>query len=331
MSEGSTTTAPRGLAALASHEALRTPRVILAGLVAFVGFYFFGDLIDYPADERFEPALLRQDMGLAKVLLLMLGLAAMTLLGTALAGKVRYDAGWAAAVAGLIALRLRAGESFHAFQGSTRSVFVLLAVELVVLAIIAGAMWTMLHVLRERGTTSPWLKRWLELPTPAYRLADRKASSDDLGQQIMALLAHTGITAVIVLLLCRSDAKAQVLASVAIASFAGSFVVQGNVIATRPAAWFLAGPVLCGLIGYLYGFLASTPTDLALGRPSGPLAALARPMPLDWIAAGVPASLWAYVNRRTHQLNSVMDVMDAGEPSNANAAPVAESNTAPGS
>ena len=284
----------------------RRPMVPLVTLLCVAVFWFVGGLIDYPFDERFEPSLLWQPMGVAKLLVTILVLAGMTLLATVLLGRIRYDAGFGAAVAGLVGLRFRAGDTYDALHEHGSGIFLKLAVELFVLGLAALAMWQALHHLRERGAQRPWIKRLLELPTPAARLADRKAAADAPQQRLLALGAHVLISLVLVMLLAQSGQRAQTLWAVGLASFFGAYFTQGLIMPTRPALTFLVGPIICGLLGYLAAAVLSDPSDLIRGNPGGLLAPLARPMPLDWIGVGLPAALLAYVMRRTKQLHDII-------------------------
>ena len=287
--------------------AIRTPLVPVVAVGFMVVFWFVGGLIDYPFDERFQPSLLWQPMGVAKVLVVAVTLVVLTLIGTAILGRLRYDAGWAVATVGLVGLRLRAGDSTFALLQEKSSIFLWLSIELLLLGLLVLAGWQALHILRERGSQRPWIKRLLELPTPQARLADRKASADGRPQQLLATGASVLVMGLVVLLLCRSEDRVQTMASVGIGAWAGAFLVQGFLVPTRPAIWFLISPIICGVLGYAVAMVMTSPEQLASGEVGGPLAALARPMPLDWIAAGLPMTLLAYVMQRTKQLNEVIE------------------------
>jgi hypothetical protein len=85
-----------------------------------------------------------------------------------------------------------------------------------------------------------------------------------------------------------------------IGSFAGAFFPYWN-RGAYPSAWYLAAPMVVGMVGYLLAFALVRATDLAIGRPGnsgGVLAALARPLPLDYASVGTAGALAGYWIRR---------------------------------
>ena len=286
--------------------ALRTPQVLLACGLSLLAFYWIGGLVGFPHAGPFDAAVLHQPLGVGLLLLFGLLLIPVAAAGTLVCGRVRYDAGWGAAVLGLLALRWRGGDGYHALDGRSPGVFVGFAIELIVLTLFAAAAWAGLHWLRERGATAPRVKRWLELPEPAVRIADRKAAGEALDQKLLALLASTAVTALAVGLLARSTDETQVFFAVFIGGWLGATVAHGFVPA-RPGPWFWGGPVLAGLIGYGWTAFTIDPAALATGETGGLLAPLARPLPLDWLGAGVPAALLAYVRSRSKQTRRVAE------------------------
>lgn len=274
------------------------------------GFWWTGELIGFPQFRGFNASLLLQPLPTAVLLAVILGIALMTTLGTLLAGRLRYDAGWAAAAFGLYALRLRGGPIASTIADQPAGVFATLAIELAILAAILGAAWGALHTLRERGSTFKSLRRVLELPEATTRLVDRKAAAETLDQKILALALTAATMAVFMMILCRTGDRAQAFFSVGISAYLAVWIAH-SFIPTRPAAWFWAGPIACGLLGYLWAWYSTSPMELAIGEPGGFLAPLARPMPLDYASVGVAAALWRYVQSRTHQLQRVAEAQRA--------------------
>lgn len=289
---------------------LRTPLVVVTTGVALLGFWWLGELIDFPAEGPFDASILHQPYAVAKVLLIVVTLVLLAALGTLALGRFRYDAGWGAAVFGLMALRWRGGNGFYSLDDRTPAVFYGFLLETALLALVAGGGWAILHWLRERGTSAPGIKRLLELPDPKTRLADRKATSEGLDQKVLALLASAGVTAVIVMLLARTTDETQVFFAVAIGSWAGGAAAHAFV-PTRPGPWFWGGPILAALVGYTWAAISTSPEMLATGEPGGALAALARPLPLDWIGAGVPLALVGYVRSRTRQYHRIVEAQQS--------------------
>ena len=288
-----------------------------AVLVAGLGFWFLGAVVDLPQYRGFNVSVLLQPLAAAKVLAVLLGVFVLVGACTAVAGRVRYDAGWACAAAGLYGLRLRGGPVYYTLVGRGSGVFLVLAVELLGLGLMLGAAWAVLHVLRERGVNSPLLRRVLELPDARTRVADRKATAESPDQKLLALLISAAVTAVGMMVLCRTDARAQVFFSLLVSGYAAAWVTH-SFIPTRPAAWFWGGPILCGVIGYVAAWLLTSQGLLNIGHPGGFLAPLARPLPLDYVSVAVPAAVYRYVQSRTKQRLALAETQRQTE-----AAPVA--------
>lgn len=210
-------------------------------------------------------------------------------LGTLLAGFVRPDAGLFAAAVGLTALSLRGRPVYTVLHDSDGPrVFLLLAVELVLLYVFLGAAWLALFSLQRQG----------RLRGDAVRdgLADAELPAN---AGWAGLLSHVVIMATAVLLIARSEDKTQVLTAVAIGSIAAAFFPYWQ-HGARPSAWYWIGPLVVGLAGYLLAFLIP-PQGWEIGRPGYPagfLAALARPLPLDYASVGTAGALLGYWMRR---------------------------------
>lgn len=298
------------------------PRLLLAlaALIAGLGFWWVGALVRFPQHPGFNASLLLQPTPAAKVIAVVVAAGVLTLLCTLLAGRVRYDAGWGCVALGLYALRLRGGPMWTTLDDRSPGVFLTLAIELALLGIVLSAAWAVVHILRERGTSSSALRRVLELPDARTRIADRKATDESLDQKLLAVAINAGTMAVLMVLLCRSDARAQVFFSVGISAYLATWITH-VFIPTRPGAWFWSGPLVCGLIGYLWAWWSTPQPLLNIGQPGGFLAPLARPLPLDYASIGVAAALWRYVSSRTHQMQRVAEAQrqEAAKPAPATA------------
>ena len=286
---------------------LRAQLALLATLaLAGAAFWWVGEWIGMPQYRGYNASILLQRLASAKavaVLGLLMFLATTT---TLLAGRIRYDAGWACTAVGLYSLRLRGGPISSAIADRPADVFVTLAVELALLGASLGVAWGVLHMLRERGSAFKSIRRVLELPEARARLADRKAAAEALDQKILALVMCTAVMVVLMLVLCRTSSRAQIFFAVGISAYVAVWVAHG-LIPTRPAIWFWAAPVLCGVVGYLWAWMNTSPSQLALGEPGGMLAPLARPLPLDYASIGIAAALWRYVQSRSHQIRRVIE------------------------
>ena len=109
---------------------------------------------------------------------------------------------------------------------------------------------------------------------------------------LTATVAQTAATAVLIMVLCQSEAKNQCLASVGLASVAGSMLAY-KYAPTRPSIWYWIGPPLAGVIGYALASLGQD-ANLTIGLPTGTFAALARPLPLDYASVGVAGAILGY-------------------------------------
>ena len=280
--------------------------LLLAAGLACAGFWWLGPIINFPDYPGHNSSLLLQPLATAKVLAVVVAFLIIATLGTLLAGRVRYDAGWAWAAVSLYALRLRGGPIGSTIADQPPRVFLVLALELILLALVLGITWTALHRLRERGTAFKTLRRFLELPEATMRLADRKAAAESLDQKFLAIVLCAATMAVFIMILCRTGERAQVFFSVGISAYLAVWITHAF-IPTRPAIWFWSGPILCGLVGYLWAWSNTSPSQLAIHDVGGFLAPLARPLPLDYASIGVGAAVWRYVQSRTHQLHAVIE------------------------
>ena len=230
----------------------------------------------------YDALVLHQPIGVAVLLLATITLVLATVVGLLFAGRVRYDAAWGAALTGLIVLRLRGGEVHYTLNDGSSGVFLVMLLELVLLAGVAAAIWAGLHIIRERGATSPALKRWLELPRAADRNVDRPRTRESLQQKFLHLGVSAGVCGVVVFMASRNDAPMQTTLSVALGAWLGAIAAYATV-PVRPAAWAWAGPIVAAVVGYVAAFLLTGEARLAVGEPGGPLWPLALPLPLEWV------------------------------------------------
>lgn len=270
----------------------RAKWLLLISVACYVLFWWVGARTGIAEGFGFDGSLLLGQGALANVVIA----AALTLgavvLGTLLAGAVRPDAGLFAAAAGLLALGNR-GQSIVAVlhdENGARGSYLMLALELLILFGVLAAGWGLLFVLQRIGHLQPDVAR------------DGLADADDqpAGAGWSALLTHVTIMAAVVILLGQTEDHKQVLAAVAIGSFAGAFFPYWQ-RGAYPSAWYLAGPLVVGTAGYVLALFLVPAGDLAIGRPGhsgGFLAALARPLPLDYASMGTIGGLIGYWMRR---------------------------------
>jgi hypothetical protein len=192
------------------------------------------------------------------------------------AGIIRYNAGLLAAAVGLAALSARGGTSRETiFWGLSHvgapGVFRMLFIETMVLAVFIGALGWALDQLYAKGIVSD---RESHLPPE---------EEPSMVRQAPALLAQLAITVVGILLLAQTEAKQQVLAAVGISSLVGAATAE-SFVPTGRRSWAFLVPLVAGLIGYAAAYL--NPAGAMTGHLTGSLGALARPLPLDYAAAG---------------------------------------------
>lgn len=256
-------------------------------------FWFAGRWFSIPEHAGYEVSLALQPASASGLLLTGVVLFLATGVATAIAGSVRFDAGLFGAAVGLAALSARGGPMRYVTQAAGGSnVFYAMAAELLVLAAMLGLAWFGLWLLYRQG----------RLTGDALRdgLKDQPHSTTD---RLLALGTQAGATAILVLLLARTDEKKQVLAAVCVASFLATLLAYA-VSPARPSVWFWAGPVVVGVIGYLAASATwgSTPSAAwKSGQLGGFLAPLARPLPLDYASLGTAGAIMGYWTSRQWQ------------------------------
>ena len=265
----------------------------IAAVLACLMFWFAGKWFHIPEHPDYEASLALQPSPVADLLVTGVVLCAATAVGTAVAGSIRFDAGLFAAAIGLAALSSRGGPMRYVTQAAAGpGVFLAIALELLVLGALLGLAWFGLWLLYRRG----------RLAGDAVRdgLADQPHAP---GERLFALLVQAAVTGVLVLLLARTDEKKQVLAAVAIASFCSTLVAYA-VSPVRPSVWYWAGPIAIGIVGYVVTYFSWAGVPLVAwktGTGGGTLAALARPLPLDYASLGTAGAIAGYWTSRQWQ------------------------------
>jgi hypothetical protein len=263
--------------------------LLAACLLSLAVFWWAGGAAGVAREYGFDGSLLVGPGPVGNVIATGVLIVVTVALGTLLAGFVRPDAGLFAAAVGLTALSVRGRAVYSVLHhGDGPRVFLMLAAELVLLYAFLGAAWWALFSLRRRG----------RLHGDAVRdgLPDAELPPN---AGWVALLSHAVIMAAVVILVARSEDKKQVLAAVALGSFAGAFFPYWQ-HGARPSVWYWTGPLVVGVAGYLLAYV-NPPLGWEIGRPgyrAGFLAAMARPLPLDYASVGTAAALLGYWMRR---------------------------------
>lgn len=263
--------------------------LLLASVLSVALFWWAGGAFGIAREYGFDGSLLIGPGPFGNVVATGVLIVAAVALGTLLAGFVRPDAGLFAAAVGLMALSLR-GRTMDAVlhYGTGRAVFLWLAVELVLLYAFLAAAWWALFSLQRQG----------RLHGDAVRdgLADAELP-EHAGW--IALLTQAVIMGAVVIVIAQAEDKKQVIAAVAIGAWAGAFFPYWQ-HGARPSAWYWTGPLVVGVAGYLLAYV-NPPEGWGIGRPgyrAGFLAALVRPLPLDYAGVGTAAALMGYWMRR---------------------------------
>jgi len=291
---------------------LRTlPAVAVAvGLLTTVGWH-----VAKPLDPDWAVTLTRSGRGILAIapslLILTIVVAAV---GTALSGRRVPQGGVFATAIGLAMLSLRGGsmQVVLAYCGSNqagprRSLMVSMAIECLLWAAMLAVSWIVVE--------GVW--RWLwasgaddsgEAEAPKLQKSARGPRPGNAGPRAgWPALAVTSVVALFVIwmTIARSPvatiARGQVIASVAGGLYLGVLAAR-YFTGIRNPRWYVLAPLVVALVGYLLGFLQAD-----LGWAKGPLAsyarlattpahALARPLPIEYIAVGVAgaiAGLWS--------------------------------------
>ena len=280
--------------------------LLLASLAAIGVFAWAGATFDVPAFTDRSPSLLGQPWPFVAIMITLVATVASVLLGTLLAGTVRFDAGLVAAGIGLGVFAVHGGPMRYAIMHADGPrVFLRLAAELVLLYVVLIVAWGVLWVLFRKG----WLRDDPEL--------DGVLGADEtLGNRVMALLTHALVTIIVVLLIAQTDDKAQVLAAVFVGTFIAS-VAAHHLFPTRPSIWYWGSPLIVGLLGYVLAYAGS---DLwMIGVVGGYAPGLGRPTPLDYASAGTAGSVIGYWMSRRWQRQQDEEAIEEGKVVDASA------------
>jgi hypothetical protein len=204
------------------------------------------------------------------------------------ASRQHYEGGLFCACVGLTLLSIRMGPTRFALFSSTSGakVYLLMALELLLLLIAIAIGWVVLRLFARLGLIPR------ELPI------DHSELDHPLDQKVLALTAQVVVSIILVLLLARSDDKAQVLAAVFFASYLAALAAH-HFVPTQPSIWYWMGPLIVGVLGYVLQYFS--PTDWVIGDARGFFASLARPMPLDYASLGTAGALLGYWHSRSWQ------------------------------
>ena len=281
-----------------------TRPVVLAMCAACLGvFWFAGWLLQIPAHAGYEASLLQQPGTGGKVLAVVVAaglFVACTLLVELVAVRRWVLVGPFAAAVGLAAWSIRGGPSVYVYrraatEGYGAAVFPMLLLELFLLFAVIAIVWWMLITLVQRAAEEAVEAEQRPAAPKLRGEINRRRERPPLLGKLQGLLTQVAIIGLITLVLTATADKAQVLASVLIASTIGTGLAEHYFKDEKVGPWLWAGPLVVGALGYLLTWLtgdavAATQT----GRVTGTFAPLARPLPLDYASFGTAGALLGY-------------------------------------
>ena len=275
-------TDPQSAAESAFHRSVIVNRTLLAlgALACMLLSWAAARQFDIPAAPGFSASLLQQPNPGVAVVITMLAFLACAFVGTTFAARVHRDAGLFCACIGLAVLSARgAPMRYVLFYAGSKSVYLILAGELVVLGAMLAAAWFAIDrfVARREEDDEP----------------------DPTEQSYFTTVLHVLLMVALTSLLAQTDSKAQAMCAVAASALLAALVANWFApVSSSP--WLWAGPIIVGVIGYVSCYFR--PGAIEIGRPGGYFAALARPLPLDYASVGVAASMLGHwMSRGWHE------------------------------
>jgi hypothetical protein len=262
----------------------------LAGLLALAVFSFASNAFHIPFHRGYDDSLVHHPSPAVAFLVTAACLFASVVIGTIVAGHIRFDAGLCAACVGLLTFSLRAGPlRYVLFDAASPAVYLSFFVELVLVYALVGAASFLQTFFHSLGF----------LRDDVFRdgLAD---TEDPLSDKLQAAFVQTLVMAFVVYFVAQNDQKNQVLFAVGLGSFLGTTLAH-HLYPVRPSFWFWIGPLVVGSVGYLWAYASPAP-DLIIGSAPNPLA---RALPVDYASVGPAAAIIAYWYSRRRKRDEV--------------------------
>jgi hypothetical protein len=251
-------------------------------IVSALLILWLASVFSIPNEPGFSASLFQQDHWLVALFVVAVGMV-IAMFGSAVLGSsLRSDAPvfCCALACGVISWR---GGTMQAtlFAAGGPNVFFSLAFETVLLFAMLTACWQLLVEARERTGAASATEATVE----------EAAQESTLDEKLLATFTQAAAMMALMILLCRDDEKKQVLASVGISSAVGAAVAM-QFMNVRSSFWLWIGPLAVALFGYV--FTAFHADGWQIGVLHGPLAALARPLPLDYLCMGPAGAIFGY-------------------------------------
>lgn len=249
-------------------------RALIAVLVALSVWCFqaVAHWLQWPREPSHSGSLLASVNPTAGLVAMGVGVLACLALGSLVLGRTRYEAGLFAAACGLAVLASRGGTVGDALRTIGRpGLYQVFLYETVMLLGVIALAWLALSVFGLMG----WARR--DLTTPANPV-----------NFLMALLIQAVVTALLVLLMARTDGNKQALTAVFLAALLGALCAH-QTIPVSTSAPFWAGTLLVGLGGFAWAM--ARPGRWQIGVPANPLTHVS---PLGYASLGTAGALIGY-------------------------------------
>lgn len=275
-------------------------RLLLSAGIIFCGClgWMLAGWFGLPTFRGFDASLLSQGSPVVAMVIAGVAILLGSGIATLIARSVRPDAGIYCAAVGLAVFSIRGGAIRYTLLDATGpGVFVRLAVELLLLFAVFGVAWLMIHPLRKGEF----------LMDDAFR--DGFVATDSpIGQKVLATGTQVVGMTLFMALLGRSDDKVQALAAVGVAAWGGA-IVSHYLYQVQPAIIYWIGPLVTGLLGYVWAYVAAGSEAWTIGLVPNPLCVA---QPLDYASFGIAGAILGYWTCRRWLVNEAENAPVSG-------------------
>ncbi|MFT3785462.1 MAG: hypothetical protein QM770_04770 [Tepidisphaeraceae bacterium] len=272
-------------------------------VLALVIGYAVSLALGVPDQPGFSASLLQQHNVALALVAVIVAMVASYAVAWVIAGRLNADLPLASAALSLVPFSMRAGPTFYVLKLSgQRGVYLTLAIETAILFALFVGLWFATSPLRKYAATpaiGPVDPKKLDDPT------DDPTRDEPIDQKLLALLSQAIMMAFVVLLVARADARQQALFAVLLGSTAAAWCAH-RFIPAGSAIFFWLGPAAVAIVGYLSGYFSGAP-GIEIGDAQHYFAALARPLPVDYVSTGIAGAIWGFSMRREAQLAAARD------------------------
>lgn len=233
--------------------------------VSLAVYWWIGNGFAVPLEKGYSATLLEAS-GLANLLVVTVAYLAIAAGASVTLGRFRRGIGLWAAAFGLAAISARGGTVSDFLRHGNS--YGLLLVETVLLGVLAVAGLVVARVLSHQH--------------PVLHIDDEPPT---LQNKLLSVGLQTGVTIVLIWILCQTDMKGQALAAVGAASVIGTLAAD-NVIPVGMTPMAVIAPFVVAVIAYVWAMLS--------GHGLEPANPLARALPLDYASFGVAGTVMGH-------------------------------------